>query len=106
MKAYGAEIKKFWDDSNFKFPFGDVEHEGGELIDDEGELLVVDSEKYELSESNFGAFDYINVEQSISFAAAFRKWEKAQTHTIMVIKVPLELEDSIRAYLKSQGIKA
>lgn len=118
VKVLGAEIVNFyktqpWPDG-LVFDYGD----GIEIEDESGVLLKMD-EKYDLDEFNslyletgdpnrvlaaWGAT--LNfAEGSVSFAAAFRVWRKAQTTRTLIVDVPLEIVDAFKAWAAEHKCK-
>ncbi|MDD2223678.1 MAG: hypothetical protein PHF42_09590 [Pseudomonas sp.] len=111
VKVTGAEFKKFYIDKNF-WPEGRFHEEVEITIDVNGEVItnhleydlyaVPDDAKITLQGGcvqdedgkEFGAID-----------TYFRKWRKKQTTTFLVVEVPLDKIETIKATINAAGGK-
>jgi hypothetical protein len=96
--ALGADIKKFYADG---WPEGAV-HEDNELqlTDDNGEYIVADSDKLDLSKLGLIIYPDDKIED---FSKVFRRWKKAQTTATILVEVPKERVDFVLEMLAAEG---
>lgn len=105
MKALGSDIVAFF---NSEWPEDDYVDECSLSVD--GEKIVKEdgtgdfplSEKYELQ--SFGEIYRENSDHVRSLDSAFRKWAKARTTVTMIVEVPKDKEEDIRAILRNAGV--
>lgn len=99
VKALGKEIKAFYFDDSEEY---DDSSEMELNIEDFEDL--VDTENYELSK--FGVLLVPNSDRWISFASAFKKWQKKQTHQTLLVSARKEDINSIKQVLSQfAGVK-
>ena len=100
-KALGKDINEFY---NNHFP-EDWLHEDYEISlesyqDSQGVLTLNPSEKYELNEFGCIAPEYEDQGKVITFQAAFKKWQKSQTHVSIMLEIPNNKVDEVVTTLK------
>lgn len=101
IKTSGAELKKFWANTDPQFwPIS---------AQVDGMLWQVNGvEKEDVDVENLADSDVVLVEGAIvyaddgkDFAAVMKKWRKVETHVTLAIELPAEHEEALAAFLKS-----
>ena len=103
IKTNGAELKKFWANSDPQFWPVDA-HVDGRWWQVNG------VEKEDVDVENLSDSDVVLVEGVIlyadhdkDYAAVMKKWRKAETHVTLAVELPAEHEEALAAFLK--GLK-
>jgi hypothetical protein len=100
-KALGKDINEFY---NNHFPEGWFHEESAldlePFEDKEGVLTLNPSEKYELNEFGCIVPEYEDQGKVITFQAAFKRWQKSQTHVSVVLEIPNNKVDEVITTLK------
>lgn len=108
MKATGLEITTFWKE----WPMGDdwfVDYFDECPFGDNDEECLNPDEKYELT--SFGELGWQGKGAApkkwpwgTSIQSAFKKWKMSQTHVLLSVKIPKDMEDGFREYAKQNNI--
>ncbi len=100
-KALGKDINEFY---NNHFPEGWI-HEDcifpvENFQNQDGVLGLHPAEKYELNEFGYIMPEYEDQSKEMTFQAAFKRWQKRQTHTSVILEIPNNKIEEVITTLK------
>lgn len=102
MKATGAEINDFYK-NHWPKGFYHEDWDASLVSDDKEEFSLADDQAYDLKDLGFLVSETDG--KVTPFSSAFSKWKKAQTTTLMTLRIPKDKKDDFIALVKGAGYK-